>query len=165
MIRYYLGLGSNLGDRERLLADAAATFASHPSTISHRLSPVYESAPADGSDQPDYLNAVLELLSELDPWELLDLCQSIELAAGRKRTPGLHWEPRTLDVDILLAGQDVIETADLTIPHPGLCNRPFVVVPLADLNATLLHPVTGNRIGDLANDMKPTISPYQPIFT
>lgn len=165
MIRYYLGLGSNLGDRERLITDAAAALASHPSTISHRLSPIYESAPADGSDQPDYLNAVLELLSGLDPWELLAVCHQAEVAAGRKRTPGLRWEPRTLDIDILLAGLDVIETADLTIPHPALCSRPFVVVPLADLNATLLHPVTGNRMGDLAKSMKSHVSPYQPVYT
>lgn len=165
MIRYYLGLGSNLGDRERFLNEAASKVAANPSTISYRLSPLYESAPFDGSGQPDYLNAVLELLSDLDPWELLDFCRRLEAEAGRQRTPGLQWEPRTLDIDILFAGTEVIDTADLTIPHPGVSLRPFVLVPLADLNASLVHPVTGERIGLLAQSMKSQLMPYQPIYT
>jgi 2-amino-4-hydroxy-6-hydroxymethyldihydropteridine diphosphokinase len=131
-VRAFLALGSNLGDRRRHLADAVASLG--PAVV--RVSPVYETDPVGGPPQESYLNAVVELATELTPRQLLGVCHRLEAAAGRVR--GERWGPRTLDVDVLLYGDLTVEEPDLQIPHPRMWGRRFVVAPLADIAPDLV---------------------------
>jgi 2-amino-4-hydroxy-6-hydroxymethyldihydropteridine diphosphokinase len=96
------------------------------------VSPVYETAPVGGPEQPDYLNAVVAVDTTLTPRELLGLAHRLEAQADRVRE--VHWGPRTLDVDVLLVGDDEVNEPDLVVPHPRMMERAFVLVPLADLD-------------------------------
>jgi 2-amino-4-hydroxy-6-hydroxymethyldihydropteridine diphosphokinase len=125
--RAFLALGSNLGDRRQYLADGVAAL---PDVV--RVSPVYETDPVGGPEgQGPFLNAVAELDTELNPFELLEAAQAAEEAARRERNE--RWGPRTLDVDVLLVGTLTVDTQDLIVPHPRMWDRAFVLVPLADL--------------------------------
>ncbi len=126
----FVGLGANLGDRKAALRSALAALGQLPGTQLLRVSPLYGSAPVDAGG-PDYLNAVAELATTLAPWALLQALQAIEQAAGRERP--YRNAPRTLDLDILWFGDQVIDTAELTVPHPRMAERAFVLRPLADL--------------------------------
>ena len=131
-MRAFLALGSNVGDRWGHLRGAVAAM---PDVVG--VSPVYETAPVGGpAGQGPYLNAVVELDTELGPRQLLDLCRRLETAQGRRRS--VRWGPRTLDVDVLLVGDLVVDEPDLVVPHPRLWERPFVLVPLADLAPDLV---------------------------
>jgi 2-amino-4-hydroxy-6-hydroxymethyldihydropteridine diphosphokinase len=131
-VRAYLGLGSNLGDRVAHLRGAVAALAATPGIELAGVSPVYETAPVGGPPQDDYLNAVVGIDTVLTPRELLTLARRLEHAAGRVRTE--HWGPRTLDVDVLLVGDLVVDEPDLVVPHPRMTERAFVIAPLADLD-------------------------------
>jgi 2-amino-4-hydroxy-6-hydroxymethyldihydropteridine diphosphokinase len=134
VVRAFLGLGSNLGDRRSILRAAAGAI---PELTA--VSPVYETEPVGGPDQGAFYNVVVELDTWRDPWQLLDLCQELERAAGRVRTE--RWGPRTLDVDVLwIDGVDVADDR-LTVPHPRMHERNFVMRPLLDLDPDL--PVAG----------------------
>jgi 2-amino-4-hydroxy-6-hydroxymethyldihydropteridine diphosphokinase len=122
----YVGLGSNLGDRERLIRDAADAIGAV------RLSPIIETEPWGYADQPRFLNAVAELETEATPRELLDLLLDVERRLGRTRE-GPRYGPRTIDLDLLLYGDDVVDEAELQVPHPRLQERRFVLEPLAAL--------------------------------
>jgi 2-amino-4-hydroxy-6-hydroxymethyldihydropteridine diphosphokinase len=113
------------------LNQAVQALRAHPMIQSLRVSPYYQSAPMGPKDQPDYVNAVVECVTDLSPLELLDLCQSIEQAQLRVRAR--HWGERTLDVDILSIGDLVMQSERLTLPHPGIIDRDFVVLPWRDL--------------------------------
>ena len=126
----YVGLGANLGEREAALRSALAAIGQLPGTRVTRVSPLYGSAPVDAGG-PDYLNAVAELTTALAPQPLLQALQSIEQAAGRQRP--YRNAPRTLDLDILWFGGQAIDTPELTVPHPRMAERAFVLRPLADL--------------------------------
>ena len=102
------------------------------------VSPVYETDPVGGPAQGPFLNAVVELETDLDPFELLDACRRVERAADRER--GERWGPRTLDADVLLVGDLVVDEPDLTVPHPRMWQRRFVLAPLADLAPDLVPP-------------------------
>lgn len=131
-MRAFLALGSNLGDRQ---ASIDAAVAAMPDVVA--VSPVYETDPVGGpADQPPYLNAVVELDTDLSPRQLLELCQRLEQAAGRVRRE--RWGPRTLDVDVLLVGDLVVNEPDLVVPHPRMWERDFVLRPLADLAPELV---------------------------
>ena len=130
-MRAFLSLGSNQGDRWAYLRDAVAKF---PDLI--RVSPVYESDAVGPPGQGPHLNCVAELSTDRSPRQLLALAQAAEEAAHRERT--VRWGPRTLDVDILLVGDLVVTDSDLTIPHPRMWERPFVLIPLADLAPELV---------------------------
>jgi 2-amino-4-hydroxy-6-hydroxymethyldihydropteridine diphosphokinase len=132
-VRAFLALGSNLGDREAFIRQAVAAL---PDVVA--VSPVYETDPVGGpTGQGPYLNAVVELDTDLSPRELLDWCHRLEDAAGRVRTE--RWGPRTLDVDVLLVGDLVVDEPDLTVPHPRMWERDFVLRPLADLAPELVQ--------------------------
>ncbi len=133
--RAYLGIGSNLGDRLTYLQLAVDGLAAAPEVTVVAVSPVYETAPVGGPDQPDYLNAVVAVDTRLDPHALLRLAQRIEADAHRVRKE--RWGPRTLDVDVLLVGDAVVDDPDLVVPHPRMFERGFVMAPLADLEADL----------------------------
>ena len=128
-----MALGSNLGVREDYLAAARAGLAALPDTSLLRASSIEETAPLGDMDQPPYLNQMVLLETRLDPRRLLDECQRIERAAGRVRTSGERWAPRTLDLDIVLFGDRLVSEPGLTIPHPGLPWRDFWQRELAEL--------------------------------
>jgi 2-amino-4-hydroxy-6-hydroxymethyldihydropteridine diphosphokinase len=139
----YLGLGSNIGDREQNLKDALAKLAA-PDLRVARLSSVYETEPVGFTAQRWFLNLVVEIETELFPLQLLSRIAKIEQALGRART--VKNGPRTLDVDILLYGRAVVRSAKLEIPHPRMAERRFVLAPLAELAPELRHPVTHRSI-------------------
>jgi 2-amino-4-hydroxy-6-hydroxymethyldihydropteridine diphosphokinase len=125
--RAFLGLGSNLGDRWDHLRTAVASLRDVVA-----VSPVYETEPVGGPEgQGPYLNLVVELDTDLGPRDLLEVARRLEDAAGRLRAE--RWGPRTLDVDVLLVGDLTVDEPDLTVPHPRMYERRFVVAPLADL--------------------------------
>ena len=126
----FVGLGANLGDRQAALRAALAAIGQLPGTRVLRVSPLYGSAPVDAGG-PDYLNAVAEIATTLAPQALLQALQAIEHSAGRERP--YRNAPRTLDLDILWFGRQVIDTPTLTVPHPRMAERAFVLRPLADL--------------------------------
>lgn len=125
-VRVALGLGSNVGDGPAHFAAAIAGLRRLGSDLA--LSPYYRTAPQGGPDQDDYLNAVVVLDTELTPRELLAAVSGLEQAAGRERAE--RWGPRTLDIDILLFGDEVVDEPDLVIPHPSMTERRFVLEPL-----------------------------------
>jgi 2-amino-4-hydroxy-6-hydroxymethyldihydropteridine diphosphokinase len=131
--RAYLGLGSNLGNRLEHLQAAVDGLALTPGIDVVAVSPVYETAPVGGPPQGDYFNAVVALETDLTPRALLDVAQRLEVAEHRVRL--VHWGPRTLDVDVLIVGDEVVDEPDLVVPHPRLRERAFVIVPLSDLDA------------------------------
>ncbi|ARG18190.1 TPA: 2-amino-4-hydroxy-6-hydroxymethyldihydropteridine diphosphokinase [Acinetobacter nosocomialis] len=128
----YIGLGSNLGDSRQILSEAIAKL----KTIGEvKVSKLYQSPPMGPQDQPNYLNAVAQLKTELFPLDLLDHLQRFEQEAGRVRLR--HWGERTLDLDLLIYGDEKIQNERLTVPHVGIMQRDFVVIPLLDLDADL----------------------------
>lgn len=142
----YVGLGSNLQDPAAQLARAVAELASLPDTTLMAQSPFYASRPVGPQDQPDFVNGAVELRTALPPHQLLDHLQAIEQAHGRERLR--HWGPRTLDLDLLLYGDQQLSDERLTVPHAELPNRDFVLQPLLDLNPDLSLP-DGRRVDQL----------------
>jgi len=143
---YHLGLGGNLGDPVRRLARARALLERNGVRI-RTASSLYRTEPVGPIGQPWFINQVLEVEAGLSPVEMLRLAKSIERRLGR--IPGPRNGPRTLDIDILLAGTTVLRTADLAIPHPRLAGRKFVLVPLAEIAPRRIHPVTKKTIAAL----------------
>jgi 2-amino-4-hydroxy-6-hydroxymethyldihydropteridine diphosphokinase len=131
-VRAYLGLGSNLGDRLHHLQAAVDGLARTDGVTVVGVSPVYETTPVGGPSQPDYLNAVVALDTDLGARALLGVAQGLDPAAARVRDQ--RWGPRTLDVDVLLVGIELVQEPDLEVPHPRLRDRGFVLAPLADLD-------------------------------
>ncbi len=147
--RAYLGIGSNLGERLGYLQLAVDHLARTDGVTVVGVSPVYETAPIGGPEQPDYLNAVVAVDTTLTPHDLLRVAHGIEAEAERVRT--VRWGPRTLDVDVLLVGDERVDDPDLVIPHPRMAERAFVVVPLADLD-----PAWRSRIPADSDSVRPT---------
>jgi 2-amino-4-hydroxy-6-hydroxymethyldihydropteridine diphosphokinase len=144
-VRAFLGLGSNLGDRRAYLRAAVERL---PDIVA--VSPLYETDPVGGPPgQGAYLNGVVELWTSRTPRELLAAAQAAEAAAGRVRDE--RWGPRTLDVDVLLVGDDAVVEDDLVVPHPRMWGRGFVLVPLGDLAPEL---VLGHLTSDLARGIR-----------
>jgi 2-amino-4-hydroxy-6-hydroxymethyldihydropteridine diphosphokinase len=133
-VRAFVALGSNMGDRREHLRRAVAGL---PGVVA--VSQVYETDPVGGpGDQPAYLNAVVELETDLEPRDLLEVARRLEAEAGRVRAE--RWGSRTLDVDVLLVGDLVVDEPDLQVPHPRLWERAFVLVPLSDLAPDVAGP-------------------------
>jgi 2-amino-4-hydroxy-6-hydroxymethyldihydropteridine diphosphokinase len=145
----YLALGSNLGDRRRSIEDAIARLDDIAVTGVQVVasSPLYETDAVSPDPQPPYLNAVLRVDTTRTPADLLSLCLEIERALGRVRPAGRDKASRTLDIDVLLYGDQQIDTPTLTVPHPALLDRPFVRIPLANVaRPDLRHPHTGDDL-------------------
>ena len=128
----YIGLGSNLDDPAAQVAAAIDALANLPESSLRAVSSFYRNPPMGPQDQPDYVNAVVALDTRLAPRVLLDAMQAIERAQGRDRS-GQRWGPRTIDLDLLIYGDSVVDEDHLTVPHSGLCERAFVLVPLAEI--------------------------------
>ena len=140
-MKAYLSLGSNLGDREANLRRAIDMLPGHP-----RVSGIYDTEPAEMLDQPWFKNCAVELEAD-DPRGLLDITQDIEKKLGRVRT--IPKGPRVIDIDIVLFDDLVIDSPGLTIPHPRMTGRRFVLEPLAEIAPAVRHPVTGLTIGEM----------------
>lgn len=158
--RIYLGLGSNLGERLESLA-AAVRALERRGVHTLRSSRVYETDPVGGPPQPDYLNAVIEVDTTLEPLDLLGACLEVEAELGRERSE--RWGPRTIDIDLLTYGDREIHEPNLTIPHPHMHERGFVLVPLLELDADPLLP--GGRSATtltLGASALTSVRPYAP---
>lgn len=139
--RAFLGLGANLGDRLGNLQRAADLLGERPGIRVVRSSRVYETDPVGGPEQPDYLNVVLQVDTELTARDLLEACLAVEVEMGRVRAE--RWGPRAIDVDVLTFGDETIEEPGLVVPHPRMHERGFVLIPLAELDAD--PPLPGGR--------------------
>lgn len=147
MERVYIGLGSNLAEPLQQLRGALAALAQLPDTALAQTSSFYSSDPLGPADQPRYVNAVAALDTHLEPLQLLDALQAIELTQGRERKDE-RWGPRTLDLDILVFGNRLLNEPRLQVPHYHMHARPFVLYPLAEL-APDLHLADGRLLSDL----------------
>ncbi|MGF1775340.1 2-amino-4-hydroxy-6-hydroxymethyldihydropteridine diphosphokinase [Vibrio nomapromontoriensis] len=139
MITCYIAIGSNLSDPVAQALDAMEALKSLPKSSVIQCSSLYSSTPMGPANQPDYINAVVKIQTELTPLELLDCTQAIELEQGRVRKDE-RWGPRTLDLDLILYGNEVIDSERLTIPHYGMKEREFVLYPLAEITPNLQLP-------------------------
>jgi 2-amino-4-hydroxy-6-hydroxymethyldihydropteridine diphosphokinase len=147
----YIGLGSNLGDSRQILLEAVQKLATLGTVKTSKL---YQSPPMGPQDQPNYLNAVVQLETDLAPLLLLDELQRFEQESGRVRLR--RWGERTLDLDLLVYGQEHIQNERLTVPHVGLLERDFVVIPLLDLDANI--QIKAQRLKDLPVVQHPSLS-------
>ncbi len=143
----YIALGSNIGDRSGYLDMAVSRLKEEDTCEVTKVSDYIVTEPFGNVEQDDFLNGALELRTLLEPEELLDLLHVIENEAGRERK--IHWGPRTLDLDILFYDDIVYDSEDLTIPHPGIPQREFVLIPMEQIAGYYRHPITRMRIGDM----------------
>ena len=149
MATSYLGLGSNLGDRKQNLAKALELLS--PETTVEKLSSIYETEPVGYQPQPLFLNAVCRISTELNPRQLLRLANKIEAKLGRM--PSFPNAPRPIDIDILLYDNEVFGSKELTVPHPRLAERAFMLVPLAEIVPDLVHPENRKTVKELLDDL------------
>jgi 2-amino-4-hydroxy-6-hydroxymethyldihydropteridine diphosphokinase len=148
-MKAYVGLGSNLGERETLLKAAIEQLAALPETRLGRVSSLYDTAPVGELDQPNFLNAVAQLETELTARQMLWNLLLVERRLGRVRHVARRYGPRTIDLDLLMHGDLVLDTPDLTLPHPERHRRAFVLVPLAEIEPRLMHPTLGLTVSEL----------------
>jgi len=156
MTTAYLALGSNLGDRLTTLRAAVRALAEHAElhvALARDVASIYETSPVGGPlDQPLYLNSALRVRTSLTPSALLATVLAIEASLGRTRRE--RWEARVIDIDLLFVGDVVIDSPNLILPHPHLHERRFVLEPLSELAADLIHPLTGVSIGTLTEHLR-----------
>jgi 2-amino-4-hydroxy-6-hydroxymethyldihydropteridine diphosphokinase len=143
----YLSLGSNLGDRLQYLKEAIQRIEAPDRISIKKISPMYETAPVGYKNRPQFLNLVLKVNTSLKPLPLLECLLTIEEKMGRKRSG--KWGPRNIDVDILLYDDLIVNSDQLTIPHPRMHERRFVLVPLAQIAPKLLHPLLKKNVSKL----------------
>lgn len=149
LARVFIALGSNLGDRSRNLQDAIECLS--PKVQVTDQSPIYETEPWGYTDQPQFLNQVIAGRTSLPPDELFDYLKTIEIKLGRK--PAVRFGPRLIDLDLLFYNALIYNSAELTIPHPRLQERAFVLVPLADIAPDIIHPVQKKTVSEILSHL------------
>jgi len=147
----YIGFGTNIGDREDNYDQAIKELNVADGVSVSRASRLHEYPPM-GPPQPDYLNGAIEISTTLRPTELLAELNRIEAALGRERV--IHWGPRTVDLDILFWGDLILNTETLTIPHPGACERLFVLEPLVEIAPDLSDPRSGQKVSEILASLR-----------
>lgn len=165
MLTAYLGLGSNKGERISFIEKALAEIKKIPGTKIVKTSDVYETEPWGVENQPDYLNSVAEIETELDAEALLKELKEIEKRIGR--TQSAKWSEREIDIDLLFHGDEIIVKDFMTIPHPQIEKRKFVLIPMNEIAPDFIHPVLKEKISALLkNTNDPLIvRKYNPITT
>ena len=153
MSKVFVGVGSNLGDREFLIRKAIEALRDLPHTVVARVSSLYDTDPVGDVEQPQYLNAVVWLETELTPRELLWQLLLIESRMGRVRTQ--RWGPRPIDLDLLFHGAEQLDEPDLKVPHPEAHRRAFVLIPLSEIDPDFVHPETGESIRKMLKKLDP----------
>ncbi|MCU7558376.1 2-amino-4-hydroxy-6-hydroxymethyldihydropteridine diphosphokinase [Macrococcus capreoli] len=154
----YISFGSNMGDRARQITDALAMLNEVRETKVTQVSALYETAPVGGVVQDDFLNGVVEVSTYLSALELLDEIQAIELKLNRVRK--IHWGPRTIDLDIVLFGSQVIDSERLKVPHPYMHERSFVLIPLNEIAPYAIHPILNQKVSELVT-LDPDVRIYK----
>jgi 2-amino-4-hydroxy-6-hydroxymethyldihydropteridine diphosphokinase len=148
-----VGLGGNLGERAIVLSNAAAALRDKAAAGAFRASHLYETRPWGKTDQPDFLNAVVSFETSLDPRALVDLLQQIEKRAGREESE--RWGPRVLDLDLLDLDGAILSEEGLTLPHPRIAERGFVLVPLCEIEPGWTDPLTGRTAAGMLEQLDP----------
>ncbi|WP_066301874.1 2-amino-4-hydroxy-6-hydroxymethyldihydropteridine diphosphokinase [Bacillus sp. FJAT-29937] len=147
----YIALGSNIGDRFESLKDAIKSINSVPSIQVVNVSSIYETDPVGYEEQDQFLNMVIQVKTDLSPFELLSTCLEIENDLGRKRD--IRWGPRTIDLDILLYNQENIISEKLTVPHPRMHERAFVIIPLLEIHSGIKLPTMDTPLQDALEEI------------
>ena len=150
MVEVYISLGSNLGDREAFIRSSLEALRGLPDSEVRKVSSLYETAPVGRTDQPRFLNAVVEMRTGLQMRELWEYMQRIERELGRMR--GERWGPRRMDLDLILYGDRVVVEEDLVVPHPRYRERAFVLVPLLEIEPGLMDPVSGRGVREFLEE-------------
>jgi 2-amino-4-hydroxy-6-hydroxymethyldihydropteridine diphosphokinase len=154
-VKVYIAMGSNVGERARTLRKALDMMRRSGDITLRRVSTFIETKPQGGPKyQEDYLNAVVETETTLSAEDLLASLHTIEKTLGRDRKKEVRWGPRTCDLDILLYGDEIIDTPNLAIPHPRMCERMFVLQPLAEIAPTLQHPESFKTASEMLIDLE-----------
>lgn len=148
----YLGIGSNMGDKSGYIKEAIEKLKNNPKIRNVRMSELIVTKPYGGVCQDDFLNGAVEIQTLYMPFELLHFLQETEAQAGRERT--VYWGPRTLDLDILFYEDLILDDKELTVPHPDMQNREFVLKPLSELCPYYRHPILGKTVGQMLKELQ-----------